>query len=187
MEGVMLKNKWELSDLPKLKVGDCLAFEAEGWQKVVSIIGAKSFHWAMVGERLIDDDISTGDYAVVDSISKGICTHLLSEYRYRGMRVYRPHVPNQEAKKRYLIKRYCYWGDNRYDWFGVLAVALWLLLRKIGLDPEWWVHDSNRFWCLEFNEIVWRELGYPLVPENEPSHPGNMENSPMLKLIWGTY
>jgi len=185
----MRRNKWELSNLPPLLVGDCLAFEATGWQKIVYIIGARSFHWALVGQKLVNDDISAGDYAVCDSIDKGICTHLLSEYRYRNMRIYRPilETNHQEAMAPWLIKRYCYYGDQRYDWKGVLAVTTWLLLRKLGLNIEWWVHDSNRFWCLEFNEIVWRDLGYPLVPESEPPHPGNMENSPMLKLIWGTF
>ncbi|MCJ7829366.1 MAG: hypothetical protein MUP81_06470 [Dehalococcoidia bacterium] len=184
-----MANKWELKDLPPLKVGDCLAFEATGWQKVVHIIKAVSFHWALIGEALVDDTISHGDYAVCDSIDKGITTHLLSEYQGRGMRIYRPKLPPdyQRELAPLLIKRYCYYGDQRYDWFGVLAVATWLILRKLGWNVEWWVHDSNRFWCLEFNEIVWRDLGYPLVPEDEPPHPGNMEKSPMLELIWSTF
>lgn len=185
----MRKIKWNLTDLPALMVGDELLFEAVGWQKIVYILGAKSFHGAMAGERLIDDSISEGDYSISDSIDKGITTHLLSEYQHRGMRIYRPKLPpdHQRELAPLLIKRYCYYGDQRYDWFGVLAVALWLILRKLGFNIEWFVHDSNRFWCLEFNEIVWRDLGYPLVPENEPPHPGNMENSLMLELIWGTF
>jgi hypothetical protein len=189
MEGAMSKNKWKIKDLPSLLVGDCLAFEAVGWQKIVHITGAKSFHWAMVGQNLIADDINAGDYAVCDSIDKGITMHLLSEYQGRGMRIYRPKISTTKQMwlAPLLIKRYCYYGDQRYDWFGVLAVAAWVLLRILDFNVEWWVHDSNRFWCLEFNEIVWRDLGYPLVPEDEPPHPANMENSKMLELIWGTY
>ena len=185
----MLRNKWELSELPDLKVGDCLAFESTGWQKIVKLIGARSFHWGMIGGPLQDDSISEGDYSIFDSTSKGITAHLLSEYRARGMRVYRIRIEDDYHKELapLLMKRYFYYGDQRYDWFGVLAVATWLLLRKLGFNVEWWVHDSNRFWCLEFNELVWRDLGYPLVPENEPPHPGNMERSPALKCIWGTY
>lgn len=185
--------KWNLSDLPELKVGDCLAFEAIGLQKIVHIIGAKSCHWAMVGERLVDDSISEGDYSISDSTFKGISTHLLNEYRYWGMRVYRPKLslPDQRVLAPYIIKRYCYYGICKYDWFGILHVALWVIFRKIGFKVAWWesklAYTNTRFWCLEFNEIVWRDLGYPLVPENEPPHPGNMENSSMLELIWGTY
>jgi len=181
---------WGLGQLPELKVGDCLAFEAEGWQKAaVRIIGAKSWHWAMCGERLVDDEISVGDHSVADSISKGITTHLLSEYRNRHMRVYRPKLlpSTQEELTPRLIKQYCYWGDQRYDWLGVLMVAIWCLLRKLGCHVEWWVHNSHRFWCLEFNNTVWRDLGYPLVPEDEPPYPTNMENSPMLELIWSNF
>jgi hypothetical protein len=181
--------KWNLALLPPLKVGDCLAFEATGWQKIVRIIGAQSFHWAMVGELLADDTISEGDYSIFDSTDKGITAHLLSEYQSRDMRIYRVKISAEHQKELapLIMKRYFYWGDTKYDWFGVLMVSFWLKLRKFGFNVEWWVHDSNRFWCLEFNEIVWRELGYPLVPENEPPHPGNMENSPMLELIWSTY
>lgn len=173
-----------------MNVGDNLAFAAEGWQKpAVKVIGAKTFHWALVGERVIDDEISIGDYSIADSISKGITRHLLSEYRHRNMRVYRPKLPpgHQDIFARNIVKLFDYYGDQCFDTKGVLMVAVWCLLRKLGLQVEWWEHNSRRFWCLEFVEIVWRDLGYPLVPVSEPPYPTNMENSPMLELIWGTF
>lgn len=183
--------KWGLGQLPELKVGDCLAFEAEGWQKAaVAIIGAETFHWAMCGERLIDDEISVGDHAVADSISKGITTHLLSEYSSRHMRVYRPKLPPgvvQEILVPKIIKLYCYYGTRMYDWIGVLMVATWCLLRKLGFKVRWWEHDPSRFYCLEFDWRVWKDLGYSLVPEDEPPYPGNMERSRMLELIWSSF
>lgn len=181
---------WNLADLPELKTADCLAFRAEGIQVFqVKIIGAITYHWGMVGERVTDDSVSAGDYSVFDSTSKGITAHLLSEYQTRHMRVYRPRMElgEQERLKELLMKRYYYYGDQRYDYKGVIMVALWTLLRKLRLKVEWWVHDSSKFWCLEFNEIVLRDLWKPLVPTTEPPYPTNMENSPMLELIWGTF
>lgn len=182
---------WSLADLPELKTGDNLAFKAEGakQQAMVKLIDAKTFHWGLVGERQINDEISVGDWSVVDSLSKGITTHLLSEYQYRHMRIYRPKLPEgeQDRLKPYLLKRYSYYGDQHYDWKGVVMVGIWCILHKLGLNVEWWEHDSSAFWCLEFNEIVWRNFGYPLVPESEPPYPTNMERSERLELIWGTF
>lgn len=195
----MKEKIWKLEDLPELKAGDCLAFRAEGLlQNSVHIVGAKSFHWAMVGEPAIDDDISVGDYSVHDSTNKGITAHLLSEYQYRHMRVYRPKMEAglQDALKGRIMKRYLYYGDQKYDYKGVFMVTWYLLLNKLGsilkkvhlgFSVEWWVHNSHKFWCLEFNEIVLRDLWKPIVPITEPPHPGNMERSENLELIWGTY
>jgi len=60
---------------------------------------------------------------------------------------------------------------QRYDYKGVVMVGLWCLLRKLGLKVEWWEHGSSKFWCLEFNEIVLRDLWRPLVPITEPPYP----------------
>lgn len=184
------KTIWTLNDLPSLLVGDNLAFKAEGYQvPLVSLINAESFHWAMVGARQIDDEVSIGDYGVHDSTSKGVTAHLLSEYQTRHMRVYRPVLTpgRQEELKQQLLKRYLYWGDQKYDYFGVAMVGVWWIAHKVNPNVEWFVHNSSKFWCLEFNFVVWRDFGLLLVPESEPPHPGNMEKSPNLKLIWGTY
>jgi len=181
---------WELAELPPLLTGDNLAFEAEGSQVAqVKIIGAVTYHWGMVGERLMDDPVSAGDYSVFDSTSKGITAHLLSEYQTRHMRVYRPRMEpgDQERLKELILKRYYYYGDQRYDYKGVVMVALWCLLRKLGFKVEWWEHDSSKFWCLEFNEIVLRDIWRPLVPITEPPYPTNMENSRFLEKIWGSF
>src|SRR3972149_6432786 len=106
---VQRKQIWSLDELPPLLAGDCLAFKAEGFlQNSVKIIGAKSFHWAMCGEPAVDDDISVGDYSVHDSTDKGITAHLLSEYQYRHMRVYRPKMDAglQDPLKEKIMKRY---------------------------------------------------------------------------------
>lgn len=184
------KTIWKLSELPELKVGDNLAFKATGIEVIqVKIIGAVTYHWGMVGERVVDDSMSAGDYSVFDSTSKGITAHLLSEYQSRHMRVYRPRMEPgvHVALKDHIMKRYYYYGDQHYDYKGVAMVALWCLLRKLGLKVEWWVHDSNKFWCLEFNEVVLRDLWKPLVPITEPPYPTNMENSSILEKIWGTF
>ena len=207
---------WSLTDLPELKVADCLAFRAEGWQRpAMKLIGAESFHWALAGVKIDyrqifnviiqhrDDfpaqlisrlnerlaEIEVGDYQVVDSISKGITHHLLSEYQTRHMRVYRPKYQDgvQDALAPFFLERYLYYGDQTYDKKGVLMVAAWLLLNKAGFNVEWWEHDANQFWCLEFDEIVHRDYGLALVSENEPAYPTNMERSPMLELIWSTF
>lgn len=182
---------WFLTDLPELKTGDNLAFRAQGTlQRLqVKLIRAATYHWALVGDKRVDDELSVGDWEVVDSTSKGITAHLLSEYQYRHMRVYRPKLlpAVQDTLKPYLLKRYNYYGDQRYDYWGVGMVALWYLLKKVGFNVEWFVHNSKKFWCLEFNELVWRDFGFPLVSSTEPPYPTNMENSPMLELIWGTF
>lgn len=184
------KTLWKLSDLPELKTADNLAFKAEGIQvPQVKIIGAVSYHWGMVGEKVVDDYVSVGDYSIFDSTSKGITAHLLSEYQYRHMRIYRPRMEpdEQERLKDLIMKRYYYYGDKHYDYRGVVMVALWCLLRKLGLDVEWWAHNSGQFWCLEFNEKVLSDLWKSLVPTTEPPYPTNMENSPLLEMIWDTY
>lgn len=187
---VKSKNIWTLKDLPPLLVGDNLAFKAEGYQvPLVSLIDAESFHWAMVGARQVDDEISIGDYGVHDSTSKGVTDHLLSGYQTRHMRVYRPVLApgRQEELKWRILKRYKYWGDQKYDYFGVAMVGVWWIAHKVDPKIEWFVHNSSKFWCLEFNFVVWRDFGLLLVPESEPPHPGNMEKSVNLKQIWGTY
>ena len=182
---------WEFEDLPRLKTGDNLAFKAEGtlqeWQ--AKLIGAVTYHWGMVGERQVDDEYSTGDWSIFDSTSKGITAHLLSEYAHRHMRVYRPRLTPAEQRrlKPRILKMYLYYGDQKYDYSGVFMVAVWWLLRKMGFKIEWFVHNSNKFWCLEFNETVLRRLGFPLVPASEPPYPCNMERSDKLELIWGTF
>ena len=80
----------------------------------------------------------------------------------------------QEMLKELVLKQYYYYGDQRYDYKGVVMVGLWCLLRKLGLKVEWWEHGSSKFWCLEFNEIVLRDLWRPLVPITEPPYPTNM-------------
>lgn len=181
---------WKLEELPELKVGDNLAFKAKGWGKLAAaIIKAKTFHWEMLGDRLVDDEISVGDWSCVGSTDKGITTHLLSQYQYRHMRIYRPKLSPgvQETLKPYILKRFSYWGDQHYDVKGVIMVALWCLLRKLGFKVEWWEHNSSKFWCLEFNNIVWRDFDFALVPDSEPPYPTNMERSPRLELIWSTF
>ncbi len=181
---------WKLTELPPLLTGDNLAFKAEGIQvPQVKIIGAVTYHWAMAGERVADDIVSAGDYSVFDSTSKGITAHLLSEYQTRHMRVYRPRMEpgEQDRLKDLILKRCYYYGLDRYDFKGVFLVVIWCLLRKLGFEVEWWVHNAKRFWCLEFNNTIWRDLGYPIVVDSEPPYPTNMENSPLLEEIWGTF
>lgn len=188
---------WTLKDLPPLLIGDNLAFKAEGYQvPLVHFIGAESFHWALAGREMVDDELSIGDYSVHDSIDKGITGHLLSEYQHRHMRIYRPVLPDgkQDELAEKLYKRMLYYGDQKYDWKGVIICGVWVLLHKCGSNIEWWEHNSSKFWCLEFNNIVWRDMGEiwstpgpGLVPDKEPPYPTNMERTPRLKLIWGTY
>ena len=181
---------WSLSDLPELKTGYFLAFKAEGWQRPqVAIIGAKTYHWELVGDRRVDDEISVGDWQCAGAVSKGIASHLISEYQWRHMRIYQPTMPPEllDSLGPRLLKRYDWYGDQRYDYKGVVMVALWCLQRKVGLNMEWWEHNSNAFWCLEFNNIVMRDLWLPIVPDSEPPYPTNFEQSPRLKLIWGTF
>jgi len=185
------KQIWSLDELPELRAGDCLAFKAEGYQiPVMKLIGAKSFHWAMCGRRVSDDELSTGDYSVHDSIDKGITAHLLSEYQTRHMRIYRPRMAawQQKALEDKVMKRYLFYGDQKYDWKGVIMVGIWVILNKLlRINVEWWEHNSDKFWCLEFDELVWRKLWRPLVPITEPPYPTNMEQSNKLELIWGTF
>jgi hypothetical protein len=181
---------WSLSDLPELKTGYHLAFRAEGWQRPqVAIIGAETYHWEMVGERRIDDEISVGDWSAVGSIGKGISTHLLSQYQWRHMRIYRPTMPPEllDSLKSRILKRYDHYGDQKYDVKGVVMVGAWCLLHKMGFDVEWWEHNSHAFWCLEFNNIVMRDVWLPIVPDSEAPYPTNFERSPRLELIWGTF
>ena len=185
----MRKQIWDLADLPPLLVGDNLAFKAEGIQVAqAKIIGAVTYHWGMVGERVADDIVSVADYSVFDSTSKGITAHLLSEYQPRHMRVYRPKMQpgEQERLKALILKRYYYYGTDLYDWKGVIMVGLWCLLRKLGFKVEWWEHNASRLYCLEFNEVVLRPWIH-LVSEDEPPYPRNMEQSNKLELIWGTF
>jgi len=186
----MAKQIWSLDDLPDLRIGDNLAFRAEGIERpMMKLIGADTFHWAMAGAPVCDDSVSEKDYSVFDSTAKGITAHLLSEYQCRHMRVYRPKMgfAIYEKLREPIIKRYLYYGDQLYDWKGVGMVSLWCLLHKFGFQVEWWEHNSHRFWCLEFNEIILRDLWKPLVPIIEPPYPKNMENSPLLEKIWGTF
>lgn len=180
---------WELKDLPELRIGDNVAFKAEGLQKpFVRLIGAETWHWGMVGQKVVNDTISEGDYSVFDSTNKGITAHLLSEYQHRHMRVYRPKlsIKKQAKIRKLLMKRYYLYGTDHYDWKGVIMVGAWCILRKLGLNVEWWEHDDNKLYCLEFNEVVIRPFIH-LTPENEPPYPANMEQSSNLKIIWGTF
>lgn len=187
----MLKNKWELKDLPELKVGDCLAFEAEGWQRIVWLVGGRSFHWGMVGRPVIDDELSKGDYQIIDSTSKGTTNHLLSEYQGRGMRVYRPRMQITGKLAKQILKRCYYYGCCQYDYFGVANVFAWCLLRMAGFKVAWWesklAYTNTKFWCLELDEQILDDFGLSLIPDDEPAYPYNMENSKALRLIWGTY
>lgn len=181
---------WALRDLPPLRIVDNLAFKAEGYQvPIAQFIGALTWHWELVKGRVVDDEISTGDYEVWGSIEKGTTGHLLSEYQHRHMRIYRPLIPTEllESMEPQILKRMAYYGDQHYDYKGVLACGTWLLLRKMGFDVEWWVHNSKEFWCLESNNTILRDFSYPLVPDSEPPYPTNVENSQMLELIWGTF
>lgn len=196
---------WDLGDLPELKTADNLAFKAEGIQvPQVKLIGAVTYHWELVGEQRINDSISVADWSAVGSISKGISTHLLSQYRHRHMRVYRPKLllGVQDGLKPYLLKRYDHYGDQHYDKKGVVMVGAWCLAHKAGWNVEWWEHNNSAFWCLEFNNLIWRDMGelkdesgllispipgFMLVPDTEPAYPTNMENSPNLELVWGTF
>lgn len=184
-------NKWDLQSLPELKTGDNLAFKAVGLQiPQVKIIGAESYHWGLVGERVFDNYVSVGDYSVFDSTTKGVTAHLLSEYQTRHMKIYRPKLEPGvlDSLKRDILKRCYYYGTDRYDWRGLFMVALWCLIRKVKPNVEWWEHNSNKLWCLEFNEVILRPLiPTPLVPASEPPYPTNMENSPHLELIWSSY
>lgn len=201
---------WRLEDLPPLLVGDNLAFKAENIQvPVVKMIGAETWHWAMVGNRVewmrvighlhqLNNPIHLTnperralnfDYQVVDSTDKGITHHLLSEYQRRHMRIYRPKYPpsGQEQLAPFFIYLYLRYGTRRYDRAGVASVGLWCILRKMGIKVAWWDHSSKTFWCLEFNGKIHRLCGLPLVPRDEPAHPGNMERSENLELIWRTF
>lgn len=209
--GTSIKTKiWDIKDLPPLLVGDCLAFRAEGIQKpIISICKAKSWHWAMVGaeikwEEVLKNNGNLGDplmlsmsqrrdmffdYQVVDSTSKGITHHLLSEYQHRHMRVYRSICPlgKQLALKEYILYLYLYYGMRPYDYLGVAAIGLWWILNHVGIKVDWWGHSDKSFWCLELPDRVHGLCGLPLIPVYEPAYPYNMEHSENLSLIWGTY
>lgn len=193
---------WSLDELPQLIVGDCLAFRAEGWQRpAMKWIGAETFHWAMVGAQLKDFEIpiiptvqmagefNPLDYQVVDATSKGVTHHLLSEYQFRHMRVYRPQYPTgvQEALKPLFLWRYLYYGDRAYDNKGALSVGIWGLLTKIGFKIKWWDPDPKDFYCLEFDATIHKDFGLFLVPGGQPAYPPNMEKSKALVKIWGTF
>ena len=180
---------WKLADLPLLMTGDRLAFRAEGWQRpVIAVIGAKTWHWAFVGEPLVDNELSQGDWSVEDSTSKGTTSHLLSEYQYRHMRIYRPELSDgqQESEARYLLKWCKYYGVCKYDMAGVFHLALWCILRKLGIKVKWW-ERNDRFWCLEYLDQVNRDLDHQVVPDDEPAYPTNFERNKTHKLIWGTF
>lgn len=189
-----MKQNWVLADLPHLMTLDNLAFRAEGWQKpTVAMIGAKTWHWALVGLPQPDNEISIGDWSVVDSTSKGMTTHLLSEYQGRHMRVYRPvMLPGvQLLLAQEGMKWANYYGICRYDGVGVSNVALWCILRKLGIKVGWWedkIPGSNvKFWCLESNAQILNDVGFRLIPKGEPAYPKNFEASTKLELIWGTF
>jgi len=205
-------NIWNVANLPPLRVGDCLAFEAQGIQKpLMKICGAKSWHWAMVGKKVSWEEVlkteellgfplglslpqrftMVYDYQVVDSTSKGITHHLLSEYQHRNMRVYRPvflYQPSVQGNlEDYILYLYLYYGMRPYDYLGVVAVALWWILNHVGIKTDWWGHSQKSFWCMELPSEILSKCNQPLVPANQPPYPYNMENSERLELIWGTY
>lgn len=184
-----MKKIWELKDLPELKVGDGLAFKADlGFEEgIVGIMGAVTWHWAMAGQELPADDFSGADRVIVGSIVKGIAEELLSSYESRHMRVYRPQLPEgiQDALALPLLKRCYYYGACEYDFLGITNVTLWFLLRHFGL--KWWMRKDMRFYCIEFLNQIWADFDFPLVDGGEPAMPSNMEDSPQLKCIWGTF
>lgn len=65
---------WSIGDLPELKTGDCLCFKAQGkiqnW--LVGILGAASWHWALVGRKQPADDWGGVDWSVAESINRGV-------------------------------------------------------------------------------------------------------------------
>lgn len=199
---------WNIASLPPLRVGDCLAFEAQGVQKpLMKICGARSWHWAMVGKKVNWEDVlaveellghplaldfiqrldMSFDYQVVDSTSKGITHHLLSEYQKRNMRIYRPKLFVQGNIEDYILYLYLYYGMRPYDYLGVAAIALWWILNYAGIKTDWWGHSQKSFWCMELPSEILAKCNLPLVPANEPAYPYNMEQSAGLELIWRTY
>jgi len=180
---------WTLKDLPRLYTGDLLAFEANGWwqKKLVGIIKAKSWHWAIVGFPLPRDEFSKADWSVAEAVNKGTAFNLLSSYRNTPMRVYRPTMTldDQLEMGPYLLKRCCYYGNAGYDWWGVGGVGFWFVLKHLGIPC--WIQNDMRFYCIEFCNQVWADLDFPICDMSEPPNPYNFENSGQIKMIWGTF
>lgn len=181
---------WSLSDLPPLLVGDCLAFQAdpgfEAW--AVQWNGSVSWHWALAGEELPADEYGPADRQIVGSLDKGIATELLSTYGHRGMRIYRPKLPAgvQARLKNALLKRYAYYGAYKYSFIEVFEAPGDYILRSFGKQLP--TPGGNRFYCLQFDAQVWADMGYPLYDPSKGSVTQvDLENSPMLELIWGNY
>lgn len=180
---------WTFDDMPSLMVGDLLAFKADpGWQEwAVGLQGAKTFHWAIAGIGLPPDDLCGYDREIIGSINKGVAQELLSAYRHRHMRVYRPNLPMgvQDSLRNAILKRAAYYGSYGYDWLGVSEAAVSFILREIGIRLH--CPTNHRFYCIEFVCQLWADFNFPLYDMDHPVTPVDLETSPQLKLIWGTF
>jgi hypothetical protein len=180
---------WTIDQLPPLKIGDGLAFKAAPGiqEKLIESMGASTWHWALAGQPYPSDEFSGPDYGIIGSIKKGIATELLSEYQCRHMRIYRPVLPGdyQDSLSGSILKRCAYYGNYDYNWLDVTRIPFWYFLRPFGL--QWQVLSHTSFYCLQFYNQIWADFDFPLVDGNEPATPWNLENSPQLELVWGTF
>lgn len=181
---------WTIDQLPPLFVGDNLAFKAEaGFEEwVVAKQGAITWHWAQAGLYLPGDDQSPADYQIIGSINKGVATENLSSYQYRHMRIYRPIVQDERVSSIYsyrILKKYGEYGADRYDWLGVGEAAIVYLAKEFGIHLH--LPVTHGFYCIMFNAKIWLDMGIPLVDEWRYVTPAEMENSPVLRKIWGTF
>lgn len=180
---------WEMEELPPILVGDALAFKAQGafQEWAVGLQGALSWHWAVAGMWLPEDEFGPADREIIGSINKGIAQELFSVYQTRHMRIYRPTLPKDEQERLAmpLLKRCAGYGAWEYDWLGVNEAAVVFILREIGLKLR--LPANHRFYCIEFVNRLWHDFGLPLYNEEGPVTPRDLEQSDRLELIWGTY
>ena len=184
---------WFFNQLPPIYVGDIFAFKAEpGFEQwAVAKENALTWHWALAGKALPVDQFSGVDQEIIGSISKGVATELLSAYQYRHMRIYRPKLPrgidwaSQISLELPILKRCAYYGAYEYNWLGVGESAIEYFLKYLGIKIN--LPIGHRFYCIQFVARIWQDFNFPLVKDWEQVTPYDMEHSPQLELVWGTF
>jgi hypothetical protein len=178
---------WYVRDLPPLQVGDIFAFKADhGFEQwVVSKQNATTWHYAVAGQSFDADSFRGPDREIIGSINKGVATELLSAYGYRHMRIYRPKIAKSLGFDQLFLRRCDYYGAYEYNWLGLAETAIEYYLREFGVKIH--LPLSHRFYCIQFVARLWKDFGTYLVNDWELATPLDMEQSPNMDRIWGTF
>lgn len=177
-------------DAPLLQAGDLFATEPSGgfqrWVCNTFLDRAKTFHWGVITHQWIAPD----DYGISESIGKGVCPGLLSFYNDKPLRVYRvkpecwPNPDWATPENLEIVLQYlaCKYGRSYYDFPIYVDIGWWYILRRLGLKSK--IKKDARFYCQEYVVRLMRELGVDLVPPDEYPICKNLEESPVLDLIY---